>query len=304
MPSFVPVGPASPSSSVRDRAGARSDPFRLHAPVRPPWTARVAPSTLLYVGTGDVSLTARVDDEPARSLCPGTSMLVPPAARVHLEAADAAPDAAPGVVALVIDREAVWHLTDRMPPSPGVGGPALTAGLLPVCVSHPAAVDRALRGLAALTTEAPPHRDVLVELTATQLVVGLLPTAAGALLRRGESAALTPGLADALRVVHRHLHRPLSVDELAEAACMSRATFYRHFRSALGVTPLQYVIRVRMGRACTLLRAPDRTVTAVALDLGFRSVSHFITTFKKHVGTTPRAYQRRSGRARRLSSNA
>jgi AraC-like DNA-binding protein len=135
-------------------------------------------------------------------------------------------------------------------------------------------------------------------------VVGLLPTAAGALLRRGWPADLSSGLADALRYVHGHLHRPFSVDELAEAACMSRSTFYRHFRRALGVTPLQYVTRVRMERACTLLRGPDRTVTDVALDLGFRSVSHFITTFKQHVGTTPRAYQERSGRARRLAGDA
>jgi AraC-like DNA-binding protein len=231
-------------------------------------------------------------------------MLVPPTSRVQLEATAPLPDAPPGVVALTMDREAVWRLTDRMAAPPDGTAPASAAGVAPVCLPHPAAVDRGLRALAALTTEAPPHRDVLVELNATQLVVGLLPTAAGALLRRGESAALTPGLADALRYVHRHLHRPLPVDELAEAACMSRSTFYRHFREALGVTPLQYVIRVRMERACALLRDPGRTVTDVALTLGFRSVSHFITTFKQHVGTTPRAYQERSVRARRLAGDA
>ena len=302
MPSPDPAGTAVPSSSVRTRTAGREGPFRLHAPVRPPWTGRAAPATLLYVGTGEVSLTARVDDDPARALPPGTSMLVPPTSRVQLEATAPFPDASPGVVALTMDREAVWRLTDRMAVPPDGTAPA--AGVAPVCLPHPAAVDRGLRALAALTTEAPPYRDVLVELNATQLVVGLLPTAAGALLRRGGPNDLPPRLADALRHVHRHLHRPLSVDELAEAACMSRSTFYRHFRRALGVTPLQYVTRARMERACTLLRAPDRTVTDVALDLGFRSVSHFITTFKQHVGTTPRAYQERSVRARRLADDA
>jgi AraC-like DNA-binding protein len=231
-------------------------------------------------------------------------MLVPPAARVRLEAAEAFPAPSSCVATLTMDREAVWRLTDRMAAPPGAAAPAPAVGLAPVCLPHPAAVDRALRGLAALATEAPPYRDALLELTATQLVVGLLPTAAGALLRRSGSSDLPPRLADALRYVHSHLHRPVSVDELAEAACMSRSTFYRHFRRALGVTPLQYVTRARMERACTLLRAPERTVTDVALTLGFRSVSHFITTFKEHVGTTPRAYQRRSVRARRLAGDA
>jgi AraC-like DNA-binding protein len=138
-----------------------------------------------------------------------------------------------------------------------------------------------------------PHRDALLELNVTQLLLHLLQTAARPLLLRADdSVPNPPGLAAAVRHVHRHLHRPLSVDELAEQACMSRSSFYRHFRAAFGLTPLQYVTRMRIEHAQALLRDPARTVTDVSLDLGFRSVSHFIDRFRRQVGTTPSVYQR------------
>jgi AraC-like DNA-binding protein len=98
-------------------------------------------------------------------------------------------------------------------------------------------------------------------------------------------------LAAAIEHVHDHLDRHLTAEELAEKACMSRSTFYRYFRREFGVTPLQYVNRQRMERAQRLLRTDDQTVTDVSYDLGFDSVSHFITTFKKYVGVTPKTYQ-------------
>lgn len=298
MPPPDDARPPFPVRPRHDRAVGPDVPFRLHDLARLPNAVRVAPGTLFYCGVVDAGLTARVDDGPPVPLRPGTSVLAPPGHRLCFDVAEGpAGGSLPGV-ALTMDREAVSRVVARVA-SPSDAS-ATTGRLAPVWTSHPAAVEQHLRALAALPPAAP-HRDTLVELGAAQLVVHLLSTTAGALLRRYRGAGPSPGLDDALRYVHSHLHRSLSVDELAEQACMSRSTFYRHFRAAFGVTPLQYVTQCRMERACALLRDPERTVTAVSLDLGFRSVSHFITTFKQHVGTTPKAYQRRSGRARRLA---
>lgn len=294
MPSLAPHVPVLPGP---ERA-AGTNALRLYDPARPPGLVRVAPGTLFYYGAVDACPTARVDDGPPVPLRPGTSVLAPPGHRLRFDVpGEHAGGSLPGV-ALTMDREAVSRVVARAAPPSDAS--AATGRLAPVWTSHPAAVEHTLRALAALPA-AGAHRDALVELGATQLVVHLLSTAAGTLLRRLRAADRSPGLAAALRYVHSHLHRPLSVDDLAERACMSRSTFYRRFRAALGTTPLRYVTQCRMERACTLLRAPDRTVTGVGLDLGFASASHFITTFKQHVGTTPKAYQRRSGRARRLA---
>ncbi len=73
---------------------------------------------------------------------------------------------------------------------------------------------------------------------------------------------------------------------------MSESTFYRAFRTNFGRTPHEYVTLARMRRAEQLLRDPDRSITEVSYEIGFRSVSHFIKTFRQHAGSTPKAYQR------------
>ena len=78
---------------------------------------------------------------------------------------------------------------------------------------------------------------------------------------------------------------------------MSRSTFYRYFRDEFGMTPLAYLNEKRMERAKALLRDAERTVTEVSYELGFRSVSHFITKFRDAVGVTPKTFQEREGGA-------
>ncbi|WP_263786205.1 helix-turn-helix domain-containing protein [Salinibacter grassmerensis] len=72
----------------------------------------------------------------------------------------------------------------------------------------------------------------------------------------------------------------------------------RHRDALIDLNVSEFVVRMlqteaRMERAQELLRDPGRTVTAVSYDLGFDSVSHFIKTFRKHVGDTLKTYQDR-----------
>lgn len=77
---------------------------------------------------------------------------------------------------------------------------------------------------------------------------------------------------------------------------MSRSTFYRNFRNEFGIPP-----SVRQpdahGTGAVPLEEQERTVTDVSYDLGFSSVSHFITKFKAIVGVTPKTFQERQGPA-------
>jgi AraC-like DNA-binding protein len=81
---------------------------------------------------------------------------------------------------------------------------------------------------------------------------------------------------------------------------MSEPTFYRYFRNAFGQTPLAFLTEQRVRRARRLLADPHRTVSDVALAVGFSSPSHFIRVFQRHEGQTPKQYQlsrRAAGRA-------
>ncbi|RAP77618.1 helix-turn-helix transcriptional regulator [Paenibacillus montanisoli] len=75
--------------------------------------------------------------------------------------------------------------------------------------------------------------------------------------------------------------------ELAALAGVSESHFYRLFQSLHGQSPASYIDRIRINRACELLREPGANVTAVALDLGYKTSQHFATVFKKYIGMSP-----------------
>src|SRR5918998_1204733 len=92
----------------------------------------------------------------------------------------------------------------------------------------------------------------------------------------------------------REYARPLDVEALASAACLSRAHFIRSFRDAFGETPHRYLQRRRIERAMAMLRNTDKPVTEICLDVGFTSLGTFSRTFRDVLGTSPRAYRRRA----------
>ena len=111
------------------------------------------------------------------------------------------------------------------------------------------------------------------------LTAGLL-----ALAQRGEFMAL----------LERMLGAPgddWSIARMADAAHMSRAAFYKHFTGAGGVTPAQFLLRLRMRLATQRLNAGD-SVEQAAAHVGYQSNAAFTRAFKRIVGEQPGAYRR------------
>jgi len=86
---------------------------------------------------------------------------------------------------------------------------------------------------------------------------------------------------------------PLSVDDLASAAGLSRAHFIREFGRAFGESPHGYLMTRRLERAAMMLRGTDRQVADICLSVGLRSQGSFTTSFKRMFGCTPSAYRER-----------
>ena len=84
---------------------------------------------------------------------------------------------------------------------------------------------------------------------------------------------------------------PLSVDDLARAAGLSRAHFSREFRRAFGETPHAYLLTRRLERAASLLRGTDRSVADICIAVGWDSVGSFTTSFSRMFGISPTAYR-------------
>jgi AraC-like DNA-binding protein len=84
---------------------------------------------------------------------------------------------------------------------------------------------------------------------------------------------------------------PLTVDDLARAAGLSRAHFSREFRRVFGEPPHVYLLTRRLERAAALLRTTDHSVMQICLDVGLQSVGSFTTSFTRMYGATPTAYR-------------
>lgn len=84
---------------------------------------------------------------------------------------------------------------------------------------------------------------------------------------------------------------PLGVENLAEAAGLSRAHFSREFHRAFGESPHAYLLTRRLERAAALLRNTDRSVADICLSVGLQSVGSFTTSFTRTYGRSPTSYR-------------
>jgi transcriptional regulator GlxA family with amidase domain len=89
----------------------------------------------------------------------------------------------------------------------------------------------------------------------------------------------------------RNLHQPLTVDQLARQAGMSRRTLIRRFHTDTGRPPMRWLLDARLGLARELLESSDLTVETVARRCGLGTPANFRTLFKAHVGVPPRSYR-------------
>jgi len=88
---------------------------------------------------------------------------------------------------------------------------------------------------------------------------------------------------------------PISIRKLAADCGLSVRQFERKFREQVWTTPRELIIRMRVQRACDLLRQTSTSLSDVALACGFYDQADFNRHFKKHLGLTPGEYRRRYG---------
>lgn len=109
------------------------------------------------------------------------------------------------------------------------------------------------------------------------------------LLRHSRERLSNHALRQVRDYVESNLADDLDVPAMANIAASSPAHFARAFAATVGMTPFRYVIMRRLARARELLERTDRSALNIALDLGFKSPSHFTARFRREFGVTPRA---------------
>ena len=88
-----------------------------------------------------------------------------------------------------------------------------------------------------------------------------------------------------------HYPEPVTVKELAAITHLSLSHFERRFQTLFQVTLVQYLIRLRLTKACQILTSTPAKITDVAAQCGFYDHSHFIRQFVRVYGLSPSAYR-------------
>jgi AraC family transcriptional regulator len=103
-------------------------------------------------------------------------------------------------------------------------------------------------------------------------------------------------IADAVHRIERSAHELLSLTDLSREVAMSPYHFLRTFRSIVGMTPHQFILRTRLHAAAVSLRRSDDTIAAIAFACGFNDLSTFNHRFRRFVGVSPSAYRARAAK--------
>jgi AraC-like DNA-binding protein len=97
-------------------------------------------------------------------------------------------------------------------------------------------------------------------------------------------------LADHIR---NHFDAPLSLDEMAARCALNASYLSRSFKNKTGTTIFAYLNRIRIEKACLLLKNSDLTITEIAFSVGYNNISFFNRMFKRAMAVTPGEYRRR-----------
>ena len=169
-------------------------------------------------------------------------------------------------------------------PSHGPAAHELTPGLAVASMDAPftTAAERLLRLL-----DDPVKLRVLGSGRLRELLFTIIEGEAGPLVRRTFGGS--HGVTRALTYLRENIAEPLSVDDLAQKAGMSRTVFHRHFKAATTFSPLQFIKALRLSDAAMLL-TQGANVSQAASRVGYSSASQFSREFRRQFGKSPRQW--------------
>lgn len=108
---------------------------------------------------------------------------------------------------------------------------------------------------------------------------------------RAESERDKQRVKAAIQYMQEKYQEPLKLDNIAEAAYISRSELCRSFQRTINMTPMEFLMQYRIRQSTVLLKNRDLRILDIAEMTGFCSPSHFGSYFRKYMGCTPREYR-------------
>lgn len=95
-----------------------------------------------------------------------------------------------------------------------------------------------------------------------------------------------------LGYINSHFTEQFSIPQLAKRCALSESVYRRRFRQLTGLSPVQYINRLKIEKACQLLQSGDISHQQISEFLNFYSIAYFYRVFKAVTGKTPGDYRK------------
>lgn len=137
---------------------------------------------------------------------------------------------------------------------------------------------------------------IMAPLLEREILYCLLRGPQGAILRQlAATETKLPQIKKAIIFIRENYVSSLIVEDIARFVGMSYSAFYRRFKAATGIAPLQYQKNLRLCEARRLLMTEPTTASSVAFSVGYQSISQFSREYKRMFGVPPMREIRMNG---------
>lgn len=98
----------------------------------------------------------------------------------------------------------------------------------------------------------------------------------------------------AIEYINEHIAEKLTIDEICAAVFMSKYYFCRKFKTATGLSIMEYILSTRLSLAQEMLLNGNQTISKISDQCGFSSLAYFCNVFKQRNGKSPMQYRKES----------
>ena len=98
-------------------------------------------------------------------------------------------------------------------------------------------------------------------------------------------------IGEAVSFINSNYSEDIKLKDILQHAKMPRSSFMRQFHQAIGMAPINYLLQIRIAKACKLLRDSNINISEIAYKVGFNDSNYFARQFRRISGLTPREFR-------------
>lgn len=134
-------------------------------------------------------------------------------------------------------------------------------------------------------------KDTLADLSLQELIVKIVQSQTLKGIDSNQLNSSNPYLAAIIAMIRENLTNKIELKSIANRVGMSTSTFYRMFKTELGISPLEFIIMERIKLAKRFLSDKNIYIKNISYETGFEDSNYFIRVFKHYEGITPKQYR-------------